>query len=52
MLNEEQKKNFSVFMSRVNLEGKEVAAFNDLVATLLAEPVAVPVVEKTNAKKN
>jgi len=35
-------------MSRVSLKGEEVAAFNDLVATLLAEPV----VEKTNAKKS
>lgn len=45
MLNEEQKKNFGVFMSRVSLKGEEVAAFNDLVSAVLANPVVVPEVE-------
>jgi len=45
MLNEEQKKNFGVFMSRVTLKGEEMAAFNNLVSAVLAEPVVEPVVE-------
>lgn len=36
-LTQEQKKNLQVFLGRVQLQGSEVAVFNDLVAALFAE---------------
>jgi hypothetical protein len=52
-LTQEQKKNLQIFLSRVTLNGSEVAAFNELVNAIFA-PEVTPIVqqdEKSSKKK-
>lgn len=50
-LTQEQKKNLQIFLSRVTLNGSEVAAFNELVNAIFASEEKVITPEGESAPK-